>query len=51
MQERADLISMYELLHYQLIGAFKPARVMTNQELVEVIAQSYEPEPKPRFHM
>ncbi|MDN6983457.1 replication endonuclease [Vibrio cholerae] len=42
MQERADLISMYELLHYQLVGAFKPARVMTNQELVEVIAQSYE---------
>ncbi|MFH4586447.1 replication endonuclease [Vibrio alginolyticus] len=42
MQERADLICLYDMLNYQLVGPVKPAKTLTNAELVEVIAANFE---------
>ncbi|MEZ9338711.1 replication endonuclease [Vibrio splendidus] len=41
-QEREELASIYLMSVYRLIGPFKPVNVMTNAELVAVIAENYE---------
>ncbi|WP_437437535.1 replication endonuclease [Vibrio parahaemolyticus] len=41
-QEREELTSIYLMSMYRLVGPFKPAHVMTNAELVAVIAENYE---------
>lgn len=43
MQERADLLGMYHMLNRDLVGPMRPNRLLTNQYLVEVISNSYQP--------
>lgn len=42
MQERGDLMAIYGMLNRHIVGPVKPARVLTNGELVEFIAANYE---------
>ncbi|MFH4543435.1 replication endonuclease [Vibrio alginolyticus] len=42
MQERADLLDMYHMLHRHVVGPVKPDRLLTNKELVEVIGKNYQ---------
>ncbi|MGF1719476.1 replication endonuclease [Vibrio kyushuensis] len=42
MQTRADLICLYDIIHCQLIGPVKPAKNLTNLELMEVIGNNYQ---------
>ncbi|MDN4696314.1 replication endonuclease [Vibrio parahaemolyticus] len=42
MQERADLLDMYHMLQRHVVGPVKPDRLLTNQELVEVIGKNYQ---------
>jgi hypothetical protein len=42
MQERADLLSMYVKLQSDLIGPVKPSNLITNEELVKVIGDSFQ---------
>ncbi|PMH00358.1 replication endonuclease [Vibrio lentus] len=42
MQERGDLMAIYGMLNRHIVGPVKPARVLTNAELVEFIAANYE---------
>ena len=41
-QQREDLINIYLMSHYQLVGPFKSACTMKNAELLEVISNNYE---------
>jgi hypothetical protein len=43
MQERADLIGLYQMLFYQTVGPVKPARMLTTPELIKIIGDHYEP--------
>ena len=42
MQERADLLSMYFKLQSDLVGPVKPSKLITNEELVKVIGDSFQ---------
>ncbi|TCT61904.1 replication endonuclease [Vibrio crassostreae] len=42
MQERGDLMAIYGMLNRHIVGPVKPARALTNGELVEFIAANYE---------
>ncbi|WP_424908497.1 replication endonuclease [Vibrio parahaemolyticus] len=42
MQERADLLDMYYMLHRYVVGPVKPDHLLTNKELVDVIGKNYQ---------
>ncbi|KYN23597.1 replication protein [Vibrio cidicii] len=42
MQERVDLLTIYSMLQRDLVGPIKPSRLITNEELLKVIGDSYE---------
>ncbi|PMJ92878.1 replication protein [Vibrio sp. 10N.261.55.A7] len=42
MQSRNELMCLYDLIHCQLMGPLKPAKILTNLELMEVIGDNYE---------
>ncbi|BBL91806.1 hypothetical protein VroAM7_44590 [Vibrio rotiferianus] len=42
MQERADLLDMYYMLHRYAVGPVKPEHLLTNKELVDVIGKNYQ---------
>ncbi|HCG5509444.1 TPA: replication endonuclease [Vibrio parahaemolyticus] len=42
MQERADLLDMYYMLHRYVVGPVKPEHLLTNKELVDVIGKNYQ---------
>lgn len=42
MQERADLLDMYHMLHRYVVGPVKPDHLLTNKELVDVIGKNYQ---------
>ncbi|NOH60304.1 replication endonuclease [Vibrio sp. RE88] len=42
MQERVDLLTIYSMLQRDLVGPIKPSRLITNEELMKVIGDSYQ---------
>ncbi|MFS1878831.1 replication endonuclease [Vibrio splendidus] len=42
MQERADLLTIYSMLQRELVGPIKPSKLITNEELLKVIGDSYQ---------
>lgn len=42
MQERVDLLTIYSMLQRDLIGPIKPSKLITNEELMKVIGDSYQ---------
>lgn len=42
MQERVDLLSIYSMLQRDLVGPIKPSRLISNEELLQVMGDSYE---------
>lgn len=46
MQERTDLLTIYSMLQRNLVGPIKPSKLITNEELMKVIGDSYQPSMK-----
>ncbi|HHI5024534.1 replication endonuclease [Vibrio parahaemolyticus] len=42
MQERVDLLTIYSMLQRDLVGPIKPSKLITNEELMKVIGDSYQ---------
>ncbi|MDC0611914.1 replication endonuclease [Vibrio sp.] len=42
MQERVDLLTIYSMLQRDLVGPIKPSKLISNEELLQVIGDSYE---------
>ncbi|HCK0626362.1 TPA: replication endonuclease [Vibrio parahaemolyticus] len=42
MQERVDLLTIYSMLQRDLVGPIKPSKLITNEELMKVISDSYQ---------
>ncbi len=42
MQERVDLLIIYSMLQRDLVGPIKPSKLITNEELMKVIGDSYQ---------
>lgn len=42
MQERVDLLTIYSMLQRDLVGPIKPSKLITNEELMKVIGNSYQ---------
>ena len=42
MQERVDLLTIYSMLQRDLVGPIKPSKLITNEELIKVIGDSYQ---------
>ena len=42
MQERVDLLTIYSMLQRDLVGPIKPSKLITNEELLKVIGDSYQ---------
>ncbi len=42
MQERVDLLTIYSMLQRELVGPIKPSKLITNEELLKVIGDSYQ---------
>ncbi|WP_373366474.1 replication endonuclease [Vibrio parahaemolyticus] len=42
MQERVDLLTIYSMLQRDLVGPIKPSKLLTNEELMKVIGNSYQ---------
>jgi len=42
MQERTDLLTIYSMLQRDLVGPIKPSKLITNEELMKVIGDSYQ---------
>ena len=42
MQERVDLLTIYSMLQRNLVGPIKPSKLITNEELIKVIGDSYQ---------
>ncbi|AUI86603.1 replication protein [Vibrio azureus] len=42
MQKRVDLLTIYSMLQRDLVGPIKPSKLITNEELMRVIGESYQ---------
>ncbi|HCE3657054.1 TPA: replication endonuclease [Vibrio parahaemolyticus] len=42
MQERVDLLTIYSMLQRDLVGPIKPSKLITDEELMKVIGDSYQ---------
>ncbi|HCE1805948.1 TPA: replication endonuclease [Vibrio parahaemolyticus] len=42
MQERVDLLTIYSMLQRDLVGPIKPSKLISNEELMKVIGDSYQ---------
>ncbi|MGF1764824.1 replication endonuclease [Aliivibrio kagoshimensis] len=42
MQKRVDLLTIYSMLQRDLVGPIKPSKLITNEELMKVISDSYQ---------